>query len=116
MLDIYGGPEAQVLQFEERECDGFTYIWDQDVFNPLTHEYRCKIHFRFPDGTELQDAFEYHWRLWTVPEVRELLSEAGFRSVAVFWEGADDEGEPDEEVFGVDGEVGEGGEHGCCLH
>ncbi len=94
MLDIYGGPEAQVLQFEERECDGFTYIWDQDVFNPLTHEYRCKIHFRFPDGSKLDDAFAYHWRLWTAPETRELLREAGFRKVEVFWEGADDEGEP----------------------
>jgi len=95
MLDIYGGPEAQVLQFEEREYENFTYIWDQDVFNPLTHEYRCKIHFRFPDGSELRNAFEYHWRLWTVPEVRELLRESGFRKVEVFWEGADDEGEPD---------------------
>ncbi len=95
LLDIYGGPEAQVLQFEERECEGFTYVWDQDVFNPITHEYRCKIHFRFEDGSELTDAYEYHWRLWSVPETRELLREAGFQGVEVFWEGADDDGEPD---------------------
>ncbi len=95
MLDIYGGPEAQVLQFEERDCEGFTYVWDQDHFNPITHEYRCKIHFRFEDGSEITDAFEYHWRLWTVPEVRDLLLDAGFRKVEVYWEGADDEGEPD---------------------
>ncbi|MBU0742485.1 class I SAM-dependent methyltransferase [bacterium] len=95
MLDIYGGPEAQVLQLEERECEGYTYVWDQDLFNPITHEYRCRIHFQFPDGSELNDAFAYHWRLWTVPEVRDLLSDAGFRKVEVFWEGADDQGEPD---------------------
>ncbi len=95
MLDIYGGPEAQVLQFEERECEGFTYVWDQDHFNPITHEYRCKIHFHFPDGSELNDAFAYHWRIWSLPEVRDLLTNAGFRKVEVYWEGADDDGEPD---------------------
>ena len=95
MLDIYGGPEAQVPQFEERDCDGFTYIWDQDVFNPITHEYRCKIHFRFDDGSELQNAFEYHWRLWSIPETVDILKEAGFDKVEVYWEGADSEGEPD---------------------
>ncbi len=97
MLDIYGGPEAQVPQFEERECEGFTYVWDQDVFNPITHAYQCKIHFRFPDGTEIENAFEYDWRLWTIPEVRDLLLEAGFRKVEVYWEGADEDGEPDGE-------------------
>ncbi len=94
MLDIFGGSEAQVLQFEERDCDGFTYVWDQDAFNPITHEYVCRIHFRFPDGSELTDAFVYHWRLWSIPEVRDLLLEAGFSRVDVYWEGADEEGEP----------------------
>lgn len=95
MLDIYGGPEAQVPQFEERECEGFTYVWDQDVFNPITHAYQCKIHFQFPDGSEIQNAFEYDWRLWSIPEVRDLLLDAGFRKVEVYWEGADEDGEPD---------------------
>ena len=95
MMDIYGGPEAQVLQLEERECEGFTYIWDQDVFSPITHAYTCRIHYRFPDGTELNNAFTYEWRLWTLPEIRDLLAEAGFRTVTVFWEGADEDGEPD---------------------
>ncbi len=97
MLDIYGGPEAQVPQFEERECEGFTYVWDQDVFNPITHEYQCKIHFHFPDGSEMNNAFEYDWRLWMIPEVRDLLLEAGFHKVDVYWEGADEDGEPDGE-------------------
>ena len=95
LLDIYGGPEAQVAQLEERELDGFTYVWDQDLFNPITHDYHCKIHFRFPDGSELRDAFTYHWRLWTVPETRDLLRETGFKETVVYWEGADEDGEPD---------------------
>ncbi|CAN0593016.1 unnamed protein product, partial [Laminaria digitata] len=47
------------------------------------------IHFRFPDKSEIKNAFVYEWRLWTIPEVRELLLEAGFDAVKIFWEGTD---------------------------
>ena len=58
------------------------------------------IHFQFPDGSELRRAFCYHWRLWTLPEIREVLEEAGFQSVAMYWEGTDDEtGEGNGEWF-----------------
>ncbi len=93
-LDIYGGPEAQVTQQEERRCEGFSYFWDQAAFNPITHAYRCHIHFAFPDGTALRRAFTYDWRLWSVPEVRELLHTAGFAETAVYWEGTDANGQP----------------------
>jgi len=94
LLDIYGGPEAQVPQLEEREQEGFTYVWDQDTFNPITHEIRCLIHFSFPDGSQKKRAFRYDWRLWTLPETRDLLGEAGFRKTVVYWETADADGEP----------------------
>jgi hypothetical protein len=94
MMDCYGGPEAQVPQFEERELDGFDYVWDQDTWNPITHEVECKIHFDFPDGSRMKNAFEYDWRLWTLPETCDLLKECGFSKVVVFWEGTDKEGEP----------------------
>ena len=41
------------------------------------------------DGTRLRRAFRYEWRLWTVPEIRELLAEAGFTHTEVYWEGTD---------------------------
>jgi hypothetical protein len=94
LLDIYGGPEAQVPQLEEREQDGWTYVWDQDTFNPITHEIRCLIHFKFPDRSQLKRAFRYDWRLWTLPETRDLLEEVGFRKVVTYWEIADGHGEP----------------------
>jgi hypothetical protein len=94
LLDIYGGPEAQIPQLEEREQDGWTYIWDQDTWNPITHEITCLIHFRFRDGTRLERAFRYDWRLWSIPETREMLADAGFRKTVVYWEGADRDGEP----------------------
>lgn len=94
MLDCYGGPEAQVPQLEEREQEGFDYIWDQDTFNPITNEVVCKIHFKFPNGSKRKNAFRYDWRLWSVPETRDLLKEAGFRKTLVYWEGTDEDGEP----------------------
>lgn len=92
-LDAYGGYEAHQIIEEERECDDFTYIWDQDDFDPITHSMRCFIHFHFPDGSKMKRAFEYDWRLWTLPELRELLAEAGFSNVSIWWEGADEDGD-----------------------
>ncbi|MEJ2384141.1 MAG: class I SAM-dependent methyltransferase, partial [Xanthomonadales bacterium] len=34
-LDAYGGYEAPMVLQEERDCDGFTYVWDQAAFNPI---------------------------------------------------------------------------------
>ncbi|MBU8870391.1 MAG: hypothetical protein KOO60_05925 [Gemmatimonadales bacterium] len=94
VLDCYGGPEAQVPQIEEREQNGFDYLWDQDHFNPITGDVRCLIHFRFPDGSKLKKAFSYDWRLWSLYDTCDLLAECGFRKTEVFWEGTDKDGEP----------------------
>ncbi|HJL17983.1 MAG TPA: hypothetical protein RMH99_20120 [Sandaracinaceae bacterium LLY-WYZ-13_1] len=92
-LDLFGGWESQQELEEERELDGFSYVWDQASFNPITADFLGHIHFRFPDGSELKKAFTYDWRLWTIPELRELLAEAGFGHVEVLWEDEDEDGE-----------------------
>ena len=92
-LDAFGGPESQDVQKEKTKHDGFTYVWDQAEYEPVTGRMVCHIHFKFPDGSKLKRAFSYEWRLWTLPEIRELLDEAGFSKVRVYWEGEDDEGE-----------------------
>jgi hypothetical protein len=38
----------------------------------------------------LRRAFRYDWRMWTLPEIQELMGEAGFRDVEVHVEGWDD--------------------------
>ena len=91
-LDHYSGYEAQQVQEEKRRCKGYTYIWDQASFNPITADYTCHIHFAFKRGPRMKRAFTYQWRLWTLPEVRELLEEVGFRNVTVYWEGDDGRG------------------------
>ncbi|MGD9021234.1 MAG: hypothetical protein PVF46_05510, partial [Lysobacterales bacterium] len=95
-LDAYGGYEAPMVLTEPRACQDaagneFTYIWDQVTFNPIDSCMDCNIHFEFPDGSRMEKAFSYHWRLWTLPELREILYEAGFRQVDVYWEGTDEE-------------------------
>ncbi len=94
-LDAYGGYEAPMVLTEPRECedeDGneFTYIWEQASFNPIDSCMDCHIHFEFPDKSRMDKAFSYHWRLWTLPEIQEILYEAGFSQVDVYWEGTDE--------------------------
>lgn len=90
LLDAYGGSESFSEIEEPRDMDGFTYVWDQNVVNPITGDVVNYIHFEFPDGSKMKKAFTYEWRLWTLPELREILIEAGFRKVVVYWEGTDE--------------------------
>ncbi len=98
-LDTYGGSEAYEETKEKTKYDGFTYIWHQKTYEPITGRVLCHIHFKFPDGSRIKRAFSYDWRLWSLPEIQELLSEAGFAKVRVYWEGTDDDGEGNGEFY-----------------
>lgn len=91
MLDAYGGYDAFRVQREREDMGRFTYIWDQADYDPVNGYTTCHIHFAFPDGSRLNKAFSYHWRLWTLPELREILAEAGFKGNRVYWQGTDPE-------------------------
>jgi hypothetical protein len=93
ILDAYGGSDSFVEMEEDRDLDGFTYTWDQSSYNPITGDVVNYIHFSFPDGTRIEKAFTYEWRLWTIPEIKEILLDAGYRDVVVYWEGTDDDDE-----------------------
>ena len=95
LLDAYGGYDAHRDIVERRDCDGFVYIWEQADFNPIDQSMNCYIHFEMADGSRLDRAFVYPWRLWTLMELRELLDEAGFSRSRVYWEGAGEDGEGD---------------------
>lgn len=90
-LDAFGGYDCYKEVEEKTAYEGFDYIWDQATYNPIDGGMQCYIHFEFPDGSRLDKAFEYYWRMWTLPELQELLEEAGFRNVTVYWEGTDEE-------------------------
>jgi len=110
VLDIFGGTEAGAIDeekraieaceaFDGRKVPSFTYVWDQYRFNPVDHHIVCRIHFKLADGTKLRRAFVYDWRLWTIPELRELLEEAGFARSDVYVEGWDEEADDTDGIF-----------------
>ncbi len=94
-LDIYGGFEAQQTLVDDRRVGKFTYLWDQAKYNPLDGRVVNHIHFEFPDGSRIDRAFTYDWRLWQPAEVREALLDAGFANVELYWENEDEDGEGD---------------------
>ena len=99
-LDTYGGYEAYRTQKERRKLNGFTYVWDQAAFNPITGDMTCHIHFEFPDGSKMRKAFTYRWRLWGAQEIRDLLHEAGFKRTTVHIQAFDeDTDEPLDEFY-----------------
>lgn len=88
-LDAFGGYDAYREMEETTKHGKFTYVWDQAKYDPVTGDMTCYIHFTFPDGSALRRAFRYEWRLWSLPEIKELLVEAGFSKILVYWEGTD---------------------------
>ena len=98
-LDCYGGPEAQEVTSIRRRCEGFTYVWEQRGFDPIGHVGSNAIHFEFKDGSSLRNAFRYDWRLWSLPELRDLLREAGFARSEVLWEGTSRETGEGNDIF-----------------
>lgn len=107
LVTAFGGSDAMRPLVEKRRVAGkhapdglpipaFTYVWEQESFNPVDHAFRCAIHFEFGRGKRaLRSAFRYDWRFWTLPEIREAMDEAGFRESRVFVELWDDETRPD---------------------
>jgi hypothetical protein len=91
LLDMFGGTEAEDAISETRKIthptiETFDYIWEMHDFNPIDRIANFSIHFRLKNRTFLRSAFQYHWRMWTIPEIRELLEIAGFGYTEVLWE------------------------------
>jgi hypothetical protein len=108
IMDIYGGTESVTAKSDDtRLIPGFTtpeglrisdfdYIWEQAEYNPITHHTTCHIHFKIPRLGSINKAFTYDWRLWTLPELQEILVEAGFSKTEVYLHDFNEAGESDE--------------------
>jgi len=98
VLDMNGGHSMEKALELKTRLRGFDYIWSQDGFDPLTRTIRCHISFRIrgaagqPQQT-LRHAYSYSWRLWTLPEARDMLLGAGFKSVHVWMRRMREDGE-----------------------
>lgn len=110
VADIYGGSDAYYTGTVTQRKPGpggerITYNWEQRHTDPLTARVVNAMHFRVspppakstgkakgaanPKPFRLDDAFVYDWRLWSVAELREALTEAGFKTTEVFSRFAD---------------------------
>lgn len=98
LCDTYGGESAFLTGEVHRPTplpNGYIcrYTWEQRHADPLTGMVTDVIHFRIEKAGviehELLDAFVYEWRLWSVPELRDALIEAGFGDTQVYAKLAD---------------------------
>jgi SAM-dependent methyltransferase len=82
-----------------RPVPAFTYVWEHLSFNPIDHHLRAAIHFRFRGGRVMRRAFTYDWRMWTLPEVQDVMRGAGFRQAEVYVEGWDERRHRPDDVY-----------------
>ncbi|MGV6815464.1 MAG: hypothetical protein ACWA5W_10730 [Phycisphaerales bacterium] len=98
ICDTYGGESAYTLGGVHRAhpmpggklC---RYTWEQHEADPTTGMVTNLIHFRVERAGviefELEDAFVYEWRLWSIPELRDAMMDAGFKETLVYTKLAD---------------------------
>lgn len=92
MLDIFGGSLCHDANEENSKHKGFTYYWQQEDFDPLTNRAKFAINFKLQGQKKLNRVFTYDWRMWSIPELREILEDAGFSNSHVYWEGTKRDG------------------------
>jgi len=98
IMDNFGGSDSEIPEVQERDIEHaehlgpFLFEFERKSFNPIDRLAHYGIHFKFPDGREMMDAFTYHFRMWSLTELKDLLEEAGFSKSHVYWEKCDEEG------------------------
>lgn len=102
VLNAFGGTRGErplVERTRKRASQGpdgetvpaFTYVWEQKHVDATTRNLLAHIHFEFAGAPRMARAFTYDWRMWTLPELREAVREAGFSDFEVWSEGWDAE-------------------------
>lgn len=86
VFDLFGGSQCGDAIEDKTRHKGFTYYWDQTGFDPVTNEAVFHIHFKV-GGKKIERVFTYDWRLWSIPELRDIMKEAGFSKTHIYWEG-----------------------------
>lgn len=92
ILDAFGGSECADENEEVTNLRKFKYFWHQRGYDPVTGKAKFNIHFQLKGHKKIEDVFTYDWRMWTLPELRELLHEVGFKKTHVYWEGTNKKG------------------------
>ncbi len=87
VADVFGGSQCYAANQEITKHKTFDYYWDQASFDPITNYAMFHIHFKPKGKKKIEKVFTYDWRMWTIPELREMMRETGFRKTHVYWEG-----------------------------
>ncbi len=95
LVDCFGGSLCHDANEEKSAHGKFTYFWDQESFDPVTNRAKFHIHFSIKGLGKKERVFSYDWRMWSIPELREIMAEAGFSKTHVYWEGTTKSGEGD---------------------
>ena len=92
ILDLFGGPGVREPSMQQKQIEPdeggfetFTYRWEQRGLDTKSGHIDCRIHFKLSDGTLLDDAFVYDWRLWSPAEIIDLALQAGFIAASFWW-------------------------------
>jgi hypothetical protein len=87
VLDIFGGPQHGEPSCDSRRSGNVAYQFEQEFFDPISRKTRFHLHFKVGRDRLRKRVFSYDWRMWSIPEVREILRDAGFSETLVYWEG-----------------------------
>lgn len=104
IFDLLGGQELPDEQEDKRAFklpDGTKayYFWEHAGYNPITHDAKFYIHYQIKGQKKMNRVFSYDWRMWSLPEFKDILMEAGFRKVDVYWEGDDPDSQEGNGIF-----------------
>jgi SAM-dependent methyltransferase len=104
VLSVFGGVDMMrprrerrvvrraALYAAEPPLPPFEYEWEQRSYNARTARLDCRLHFKARPHV-WRNAFRYDCRLWTLPELLEILADAGF-SKAEVWQHFERRGRP----------------------
>jgi hypothetical protein len=93
VIDLFGGSQCYDANEEKTKHKDFTYFWDQTNFDPVNNHAVFHIHFALKGKQKQERVFTYDWRMWSIPELREILHEVGFKKTHIYWEGTNNKGE-----------------------
>ena len=87
VIDLFGGSLCYEANEEKTALKKFNYYWDQRGFDPVSNGAEFFIHFKMKGQEKIEKVFSYDWRMWSIPELREIMQEVGFKKTHVYWEG-----------------------------
>ena len=101
VCNVFGGAGTMRANVDERKVEPaarnpreqtpppFGYRWEQSQLDAVTGRVECCIHFdveptQSSPVVTVERAFSYDWRLWTLPELTEVVRSAGFSDVQIW--------------------------------